>query len=49
MILEDDPEYYYDGVFDVTDWVSGQQYSTITIEYSVKPYKYRIDGKGKSF
>lgn len=48
MILEDDPDYYYDGAFDVSNWNSGSQYSTITIEYDVKPYKYRIDGSGKS-
>lgn len=48
MVFEDDPEYYYDGTYYVSDWNSGPQYSTITIEYDVKPYKYKIDGSGKS-
>lgn len=48
MILEDDPDYYYQGVFYVINWDSGSNFSTITIEYDVKPYKYKIDGSGKS-
>lgn len=48
MILEDDPDYYYQGVFYVINWESGSHFSTITIEYDVKPYKYKIDGSGKS-
>lgn len=41
MILEDDPEYYYIGSFSVNSWVSGTggAQSTITIGYSVYPYK----------
>lgn len=39
-VLDDDPEYYYNGRFYVSDWdSSGDTYSTITISYIVDPYK----------
>lgn len=38
--LEDDPNYYYSGRFAVNDWKSDPQWSVITIDYNVKPYKY---------
>jgi hypothetical protein len=37
--LEDDPAYWYEGRFWLTDFKTGDHYSTITIEYSVEPYK----------
>lgn len=42
MILEDDPNYYYDGRFEVNSWKSDQNNSTITIDYHLSPYKYEI-------
>lgn len=42
MILEDDPNYYYDGRFTVNSWKSDQNNSTITIDYRVSPYKYEV-------
>lgn len=46
MVLEDDTSYYYLGRFYLKDWSSGQNYSSVTIEYRVQPYKYReSDGK----
>ena len=44
MILEDDPEYYYDGSFTVDGWTSNTDGSgsTISIGYSVYPYKKNI-------
>ena len=44
MVLEDDPEYYYEGRFWVESWDSGNDGSgsTITIGYSVDPYKMSI-------
>lgn len=42
MVLEDDPLYYYEGRFSVNSWKSDQNNSTITIDYHVSPYKYRI-------
>lgn len=41
MTLEDDINYYYSGRFFLKDWTPGQNFSTITIEYRVAPYKYR--------
>lgn len=44
MILEDDPTYYYEGRFSVNSWTSNNDGSgsTVTIGYSVKPYKISI-------
>ena len=42
MILEDDPNYYYDGRFAVNSWKSDANNSTITIDYVVGPYKYLV-------
>lgn len=45
-ILEDDPMFYYTGRFSVNQWKSDPNWSTITIDYNVSPYKqYRIDNK----
>lgn len=38
-ILEDDKEYYYKGRFSVNEWRSEADYSRITIDYNVEPYK----------
>lgn len=43
MILDDDPGYFYEGRFAVNQWASGASYSTITINYSVHPYKQSIN------
>lgn len=44
MVLEDDPGYYYEGRFWVDSWESNNDGSgsTITISYSVEPYKVSI-------
>lgn len=42
MCLEDDPEYYYEGRFALTDWKSESWNSLVIINYSVGPYKYHI-------
>lgn len=39
MMLEDDPAYYYEGRFSVNSWKSDKNWSTITIDYDVQPYK----------
>lgn len=39
MILEDDPNYYYEGRFSVNNWKSDRDYSKITIDYTVDPFK----------
>lgn len=45
MILEDDPNYYYEGRFTVGGWNTGAHYSTITINYVVSPYKFELEQK----
>lgn len=38
--LEDDPNYYYSGRFIINEWKSDSNWSTITINYNVLPFKY---------
>ena len=38
--LEDELEYYYEGRFTVNNWKSDKVFSTISIGYSVNPYKW---------
>lgn len=42
MVLEDDPNYYYEGRFSIESWTPGEHNSTISITYRLSPYKYRI-------
>lgn len=42
MVLEDDPNYFYNGRFEVDGWETGDDYSQITINYSLDPYKTLI-------
>lgn len=43
-VLEDDPGYYYEGRFHVSDWDStGDTYSIVTISYNVDPYKHSCE------
>lgn len=39
MILEDDPSWYYEGRFSVNQWKSNKDFSTITINYDLYPFK----------
>lgn len=41
-ILEDDSEYFYEGRFTVNSWKSQKDWSRITIDYSVGPYKWAL-------
>lgn len=41
-ILEDDPDYFYEGRYSVNVWKSDKRYSLITIDYNVYPYKQSI-------
>ena len=45
-ILEDDPDYYYEGRFAVNEWKSEANWSSIVIDYDVKPYKKSIVSSG---
>jgi len=44
MVLDDDPNHYYEGRFFVMDWLSGPSFSTIIIAYSVGPNKKPTGG-----
>lgn len=46
MVLEDDPKFYYEGRFQVANWESGADHSTITISYQLEPYKRAFDEEG---
>lgn len=39
-ILEDEPEYYYRGLWWVDSWNNNEMGATITLGYSVEPYKF---------
>lgn len=45
-VLQDDPEYYYNGIFYVNQWQSGKSFSAITIDYVLDPYKLQVLGDG---
>lgn len=39
MYLGSDPNYYYEGRFSVNNWKTNKDYSRITIDYNVDPFK----------
>lgn len=43
-VLDDDPSYFYEGRFELSDWTSNSDgtWSNVTIDYNLKPYKYGI-------
>ena len=41
MVLEDDPNYYYEGRWKVNNWKSDKDHSLITLDYTLKPYKLK--------
>lgn len=43
-VLDDEPEYYYEGMFSLNDWKSDKEWSKIAINYDVYPYKRKIQG-----
>lgn len=42
VILSDDPAYYYEGRFTVSDFKSASDWSRISIGYDLYPYKYNL-------
>lgn len=48
-VLEDDPAYYYEGIFSVNQWKSDKDYSQIVIDYNVDPYKRKIISNGQDW
>ena len=49
MRLEDNPEYYYVGRFKVGNWESGADHSSISFEYTLDPFKYKIQATGSDY
>lgn len=46
IILEDDPDFYYEGRLFVNQWLSDKNESKITIGYNLAPYKkYRLESR----
>lgn len=44
--LEDNPSYYYIGRVSIEGWQTGESFSTININYRLKPFKYNsTDGQ----
>lgn len=45
MILEDDPNYFYEGRFTVDSWdtPNSNDFSKVTIGYTLDPYKYNVN------
>ena len=43
VILEDDPEFQYVGRLQVNAWKSDPNYSIITIDYNLDPFKYKTE------
>lgn len=41
-VLEDDPEYFYEGRFAVNEWKSEKDWSRIVFDYDVGPYKWTV-------
>lgn len=41
-VLEDDPGWYYEGRFSVNEWASEKDWSRITIDYDLYPYKKEV-------
>lgn len=41
IVLDDDPDYYYLGRVNVSDYLSSKRIGTITIEIDAEPYKYK--------
>jgi len=44
MYLEDERNYYYIGRFMFRDWKPGAVNSTVSIEYTLDPYRYLVNG-----
>lgn len=49
VVLEDDPNYYYEGRLSVQNWNSPKDYSKIIIEYKLGPFKTHSSTGTQSF
>lgn len=43
LVLEDDPGFYYEGLFTLTEWKPGASFTTLRIDYILGPYRYEVD------
>lgn len=43
IILDDDPDFYYDGRITVDSWKADKNIGKITVECDCEPYKYKIN------
>lgn len=43
-ILDDDPNFFYEGLFKINQWQSNKDWSQIVIDYNVDPYKKEVVG-----
>lgn len=48
-ILDDDPNYYYEGRFSLSSWSSNKNWSTVVINYNVGPYKIELRASGEDW
>lgn len=48
-VLEDDRYFYYEGRFTVNEWKSDKDYSIITIDYNVYPYKREVNSSDEDW
>lgn len=46
IILDDDPNYYYEGFVEVSDFKPGKEFASFTITADCYPYKYARAGTG---
>lgn len=49
VVMEDDPNYYYEGRISVNNWSSPKDYSKITLSYNLDPYKTNASTGGTRF
>ena len=45
MTLSEDPNFYYEGRFEASQWQTNADYSTIDISYTLKPFKTSVESK----
>ena len=43
-ILDDEPDYYYDCIWNVGSWTNGSKWPTVVLSYSAQPFKKSLHG-----
>lgn len=49
VILEDEPEFYYEGRLYLSEWKSSKNHSNIVIEYDLAPFKYEVTSSNAGY